>query len=155
MSNTTLDETVVDALHEHIQANKSMKKSVLHGIVGGEENFEAYKAAMIAKYPDKYETAADPEPTKPQEVVEEHSPEVETKYHFLNDKNQLQPLSVVTNKLGKVVLKLDEPTDIVVVQLKGKSESIDLYQLRKPGAVSPFEGVSVATLLMLGELAKG
>lgn len=162
---TTLDPDIIDALHAHFESGGDSKISTLKPIVGNREQIEEYIAAMKAKFPDSYsqgdetdevppqqEKPAGVDTPAPKEAV--NPPQTQT-YHLLNDKGILQPLTVVSHKGEKVILKFDEPTDLVVVQLKGKPETIDLFQLRKPGATSPFEGVTIQTLLMLGELAKG
>lgn len=147
---TTLNEEIIDALHAHFEAGGDSKISTLKPIVGNREQIEEYIAAMKAKFPDSY-TQADEESEVPAPAPVPKG----TTYKLLNEKGILQDLSVVSHKGEKVILKFDEPTDVVTIQLKGASQTIDLYQLRKSGATSPFEGVTVQTLLMMGELAKG
>lgn len=140
----TLDQNIIEALHNHIQGGGSKSVSAIAAIVGGKEYVEDYKQAMIAAYPESYG-----------DKVKTSEPPVEVAYSMLDAKGVLQPLSVVSSKNGKVILKVTEPEDKVKIMLKGSVQEIDLYQLRKSGSVSPFEGVSVATLLVMGEISKG
>ncbi len=159
MQTTTVDETIVDKLHAHIQAGGegAMKKSVLSKIVGGPENLDAYTKRMVEKYPEQYAKDDEPEaiPTtdKPEDYGQGFSGPARI-FQLLNDKNQLQSLSLVsTSKSGKVILKLEEPEDKVTIFYRGAPVVVDLYQVRKTNQ-SPLEGLSVSSVLVMGEAAR-
>lgn len=156
-----LDNTKIEALHKHFQADGAGDDTTLAPILGLKKHetkqIKAYKNAMAAKYPDHYEApeaeVEETPVTASQLGLSKDFPKGETTYHFV-DKGILQPLTVVSTKNGKVVLKLTEPEDKVTVILRGVPQVIDLYQLKKQNSVSPFPDVSVQTLVMLGTLAK-
>ena len=157
-----LDTSKIDALHKHFSEDGGASHDIIGPILGLKKHektqIQSYVAAVVKRYPDSYEQAEEPVITP--EVIAEIAVAsvasvVGVEYFILGANNIPQALTVVSERGNRIIFKVTEPEDKVTIMLRGASQFIDLYQLRKPGAVSTFEGVSVATLIMLGELSKG
>lgn len=156
MATTTLDPEIIEAVHAHLQADGSRKIKDLALITGDntKDVNTAYVAAVAEKYPEAYQKDTDDTNEVPKQQEKPQEPSTEVAYSLLDPQGILQPLVVVSNKPGKLILKFDEPKDVVSIIYRGTLTEVDLYQIRKTG-VSPLEGLSAQAVLVMGEAARG
>lgn len=140
-----IDEKKLDALHAYFLAKGSTAPEAVLKQLGteDEEEMDAYIDALRQKYPKTY-------PKKEKLPVEEPYTVILT-----NEDGIGHELEIVGIKGKRIYVKEKIPTEIVTVKLHGKDVDVDILKLRKMKSTEQYLGVSVQTLLVIAQAARG
>ena len=128
------------SLREYFLAGKSTDAEDVAEFLGHDDTskVEGLVADLKKSYPDDFGGTED---------------ETDHKFFLKNDQGILEELELTKEKNNTIYFVKKEPKDLVKIILKGKSMTVDLFQLRKPNA-KDVEDVSPSEVIAIAELAR-
>lgn len=146
-----VDEKKLEELHLYFTKEKGSTEqdAVMKKIGTTEESVkDAYVDALREKYPKIYGSVE--KETQPKEISKK-----DFTYALVNEQGFSEELEVMAIQGNVVHLKKIIPTDIVTVKIGGADVPVDILELRRADKTEQRHGVSVATLLVMAQVAKG